>query len=208
VFHERPPIPRGTGEFAPRLTYRGCTCDCRKDKSDSLVPTTLVFGFYRRSFGRRSFFHRSDSVRFVVLSNVSLCLYGMPNPKDRQDAELVVEVIKGAHKFTRESVLRPGSEPVFVTPGSRLLIVQPIVVKVYDVASRDDQNKIVDAVRNLVVGRLLIPVEISFIDHENWIVDGPNSDHRGAETQLRKVYITRSGIRDHPGNKLIKYPTP
>lgn len=149
----------------------------------------------------------SDSVRFVVLSNVSLCLYGMPTPKDRQDADVVVDVIKGAHKFTHKSVSQPGYEPVFVTPGSRLLIVQPIVVSVYDVTSRDNQNKIVDAVRNLVVRRLLMPVEISFIDHENWIVDGPNSGHRGPETQLRKVYITRSHIRDHTGNKLVNYPT-
>jgi hypothetical protein len=152
-------------------------------------------------------FALSDSVRFVVCSAAGAYIYGFPSESDRTEAQLIREKITSVHHFTRNSISQPDRAPVFSNPGSKMLLTQPTVVQVYDVKDRAEQDKIAEALRDLVTEKKFKPFELCFYDHENWIVDG-NFGGRGPETQLRQLRITAHGIRDIAGQKVITYPTP
>jgi len=47
-------------------------------------------------------------------------------------------------------------------------------------------------------------IDLQFMNHENWIVDG-NIGKRDPELQLRQVRLTPTSIREEGGEKMIKY---
>jgi hypothetical protein len=47
-------------------------------------------------------------------------------------------------------------------------------------------------------------VDLQFMDHENWIVDG-NVGKRGPELQLRRVRISQGRVQEDGGEKTITY---
>jgi hypothetical protein len=51
------------------------------------------------------------------------------------------------------------------------------------------------------------PVDLQFMDDENWIVRG-NGGERGPELQLRRVRVSQGGTRELSGQKTIMYPVP
>jgi hypothetical protein len=152
-------------------------------------------------------FPASDTVRFVVCSIAKVFLYGNPSESNRQEAQSIADTITSAHPFSRGSVSQPDRPPVFWTPSSKGLLTQPAIFRIYDVRDRTEQDKVIDAVRTAEASARSKPVELQFLDHENWISRG-NSSERGSETQLRRVRITSDGIRDDGREQLVKYPSP
>lgn len=111
------------------------------------------------------------------------------------------------HHFAHNSLSQPQKPPVFSNPGSQMLLTFPAAIEVYDVRDRAEQDKIANALRELLVERELKPLKLCFYDHENWVVDG-NEGTRGSETQLRCLRITADRVHDVAGEKVITYPTP
>jgi hypothetical protein len=149
----------------------------------------------------------SDVVRFVVCSAVGVAVYGTPSQRDWQQADAIRDTITNVHHFAQNSVSQPNRPPIFSNPGSKKLLTQPTVIEVYEVGDRAEQDKIITAVRAVIADPTSKPVDLRFLDHENWIVTD-DSGERGPETQLRRVRITRNGIRNEIGEKLITYPSP
>ena len=149
----------------------------------------------------------SDSLRFVVYSLVAVVLYGNSDESDRRQLELIIQTITGVHHFAHNSVSDPGRPPVSGTPGSKGVLIQPTRIQIYEVQDRSGQDQIIQAVQSLVGDHKLRPVNVSFIQHENWIVHG-NVGERGAELQLRRVQVSQDRIREEGGEKTITYPVP
>ncbi len=149
----------------------------------------------------------SDTVRFVVLGVVGASLYGWPGEKDRQQLDAIIHTITAVHTFERNSVVAPARPPVFGEPGSARVITQPTTIEVYDIQDRAEQDRIIGAIRAILADPSFKPVDLQFLDHENWITT-PKSGQRGPETRLRCVHITSGGIRDDPRQKLITYRHP
>jgi hypothetical protein len=134
----------------------------------------------------------SSSPRYQTY--VLFCLYGLPSEQDFNESEAIVNRIVTVHHFTRNSVSAPEKPPVFSIAGSRLLLTQPAVVQVYEVRDRTDQDKIAVAIKDLLLDYgSKRPVDLLFYDRENW---PPVAGHRGQETLLRRIYITRNSIRE------------
>jgi hypothetical protein len=104
-------------------------------------------------------------------------------------------------------VIDPDRPPVFGKAGSSRLLTQSTTIDVYDVLDSADQDRIIGAIRSLVAEQKFRPVDLCFLEHENWIVTA-NSGERDPETQLRRVRVTRNGVRDQSGQRLITYPSP
>src|SRR3954468_6763759 len=151
-------------------------------------------------------FAASDIVRFVVASTAGAIVYGFPSQRDRAEADMIREKIIGVHHFTHNSLSQPQKPPVFCDPGSHMLLTLPAAIQVYDVRDRAEEDKIANALRELVAERKLKPFKLCFFDHENWVVDG-NAGTRGSETQLRSLRITADSVHDLAGEKVITYPT-
>ena len=131
----------------------------------------------------------SDTVQFWLYSKTDFWLYGTSTSKDEADAEAVRNIILMAHSFTRNSVSQPRYPPVFFSSrGSKFLLKKPIAIKIYDVESSAEQDKIINAVQGVVTARQSNPVDLSFYEHENWVVDG-NVALRGPEKLLRQVRL-------------------
>ncbi len=151
----------------------------------------------------------SDTVRFVVLGVIGASLYGWPGEKDRQQLDAIIHTITTVHTFERNSIVAPERPPVFGEPGSARLLTQPTTIEVYNVQDRAEQDRIIGAIRAMLVDPGSKPVDLQFRDHENWIIHDATFAERGPETQLRRVRITTSRIRDDVREKLITpYPLP
>jgi len=144
-------------------------------------------------------FAYSNSIRYQTY--VLFCLYGMPSDHDWDEVRAIVNRIITVHHFTRNSVSAPEKPPVFGNPGSRLLLTQPAEVQVYEVRDRTEQDQIATAIKDLLIDRgFRRPVDLLFYDRENWLAtdreNWPVAGHRGPETLLRRIYITRSSIQN------------
>jgi hypothetical protein len=149
----------------------------------------------------------SDAVRFVVCSAAQFSIYGMPQQQDVHEAEAITNVITTVHHFAQNSVSQPDRPPVFSNAGSRMLLTQPTEIEVYGVTDRAEQDKVIAAVKNALQRGKRKPVDLRFMDHENWIVYG-NMGERGPELQLRRVHVTQNGVREEGVQKTITYPVP
>jgi hypothetical protein len=141
------------------------------------------------------------------LGVVGSSLYGWPEEKDREQLDAIIHTITAVHTFERNSVVAPDRPPVGGEPGSARLLTQPTTITVYDVRDRAEQDRIIGAIRAMLAAPGFKPVDLEFLDHENWITT-PNSGERGPETRLRRVHITSGGIRDDTRQKLITYRHP
>jgi hypothetical protein len=153
----------------------------------------------------------SESVRSFVFIPAEISIYGITSAQDVDEAAAleaaVTGPIKAVHRFTRNSVLEPNKPPIGVIPGSRMILTQPPLVDVYEIGDRAEQDKVIAAIEAVVRDRKRKPVDLRFMDHENWTVTG-NVGQRGPELQLRRVCITRSGTQEQGGTKTITYPVP
>jgi hypothetical protein len=134
-------------------------------------------------------FAASDTVRFTMLSAVALFVYGTPDEKDVLDANAVRTAVITTHSFKKESVSEPGEAPVFFRTGSKRVLTNPTVLKVYDVIDKSDQDEIIGAVRDVIVQRNSKPVDLRFYENENWNVTD-NLALRGPEKLLRRTVLS------------------
>ena len=134
-------------------------------------------------------FAASDPARFTVLSAVGLFVYGRPDEKDVLDANAVRTAVITTHSFKKESVSEPGEAPVFFRTGSERVLTNPTVLKVYDVIDKSDQDKIIEAVRDVIARRNSKHVDLRFYEHENWNVTD-NLALRGPEKLLRRTVLS------------------
>ena len=152
-------------------------------------------------------FAASDSVRFVVFSAAQFAIYGMPEPDDLHAVDEITNIITETHHFAQNSVSQPHRPPVFGNAGSTMILTQPTKIEVYEVGDRAEQDKIIGALKDAVRDKKFKPVDLCFMDHENWN-PGKNCDVRGPELQLRRVRIAGNDIREKGGQKTITYPVP
>jgi hypothetical protein len=131
----------------------------------------------------------------------------MPQPQDVNEADQITKVITTVHHFAQNSVSQPDRPPVYSNPGSKMLLMQPTEIGMYGVTDRTEQDKVISEVQAAVRNQKFKPVDLSFMDHENWVVYG-NASERGPELQLRRVRITQNGVREQGGQKTITYPVP
>jgi hypothetical protein len=110
--------------------------------------------------------------------------------------------ITSIHRFPRNSMSRPDAPPIFVEPG--LQAIQPPVINVFEIKNRTEQDKVIAAVQTVMRDQKLKRVDLQFMDHENWIVDG-NVGKRGPELQLRRVRISQGRVQEDGGEKTITY---
>jgi hypothetical protein len=153
-------------------------------------------------------FATSDSVRSVVWFAVGMSLYGVTSAKQVDQATALLDDVTSAiiaiHHFPSNSASRPDRPPVFVNPGSRLILTLPVVVSVYEVTDKAEQDKVIAAVQALLPDHGLESFDLQFMDHENWIVHG-NVGERGPELQLRRVRISQGRVQEEGGEKTITY---
>ncbi len=150
-------------------------------------------------------FATSDSVRLFV----GFSLYGVTSAEGVDEAKVLeaalTPAITAIHHFTRNSAYLPNRPPISVTPGSQMILTQPPEVTVYEIRDRVEQDRVIAAVQAVVRDRKFKPLDLCFMDHENWIVHG-NVAERGPELQLRRIRITQNGTRKEGGKKTITYP--
>jgi len=149
----------------------------------------------------------SDAVRFVVCSTAQLLVYGMPQPEDVNESDQLTKLITTVHHFAHNSIAQPDRPPMYSNPGSKMLLTQPCEIGIYGVTDRTEQDKIIEVVKDTMRDRKFKPVDLRFIDHENWLAD-ENSGERGPELQLRRVRISLAGTLEEGGEKMITYPLP
>jgi len=150
---------------------------------------------------------KSDSVRFVVCSTAQLFIYGMPQPQDVEEADEITKIITVAHSFTQNSLSQPDRAPVFSNAGSMMFLTQPTQIEVYGIRDRAEQDRVISTVKDAVRDKKFKPVDLQFMDDENWIVRG-NGGERGSELQLRRVRVSQGGTHELSGQKMITYPVP
>jgi hypothetical protein len=144
--------------------------------------------------------------------------YGITSAKDVDQAaaleKAVISNTTSIHPFVRNSMTRPNSPPISVTPGSRAILTLPPVVTIYTITDRGEQDKVIATVQAVMRDQKLKRVDLQFMDHENWIVtDYPNasigqiasSGKRGPELQLRRVHISQDHVKEEGGEKTITY---
>jgi hypothetical protein len=113
-------------------------------------------------------------------------LYGIPSEKDWTDAQAVYETIVSTHHFEHPDPFDPSRMPVYYAAGSRFIITNPIHVSLYEVTTKDEQDAIIAALKNLQRERKLKPIQLRFYAEENWSSGG----RRGPEELLREVTVT------------------
>jgi len=149
----------------------------------------------------------SDMTLFLLAGTFGELLCGYPSEKDYSEAtELRDEISKKDPPAQRSSV-RPGDVPIFVTAGSRQILTNPTELVIYYITDRAQQDRIVEDARLFRAEHNSLPIEIQFIESENWIVTG-NMGDRGPETQLRRVRISGQGVQEQAGKRVITYPIP
>jgi hypothetical protein len=150
----------------------------------------------------------SDTVRYVAGMTVVAFTYGITTAGDVDRAaalrDAVTSKITAIHQFVRNSAMRPDGPPISVTPGSEAILSQPPEITVYEITDRTEQDKVIAAVQAVVRDQKLKRVDLQFMDHENWIVDG-NIGKRGPELQLRRVRISQGHVQEEGGEETITY---
>lgn len=152
-------------------------------------------------------FALSDTVRFVICGVVGRAIYGSPGDRDREQVGAVIRTITTVHPFDQNSTSKPYQPPVSGEAGSSRLLTQPTRIEVYDVRDRAEQDRIIGAIKSLVAEQRFRPVDLTFMDQQNFVVTG-NVGERGPETQLRRVRITEKTVEEKGGEQSITYPSP
>jgi len=139
-----------------------------------------------------------DNIAMGVVGNFAAIVGGIPSEQDTSDAREVYQTIASHHHFNRSLAALPGRAPVFSSPGSRSLITVPIMVWIYYVTSRDDQDKLIRVLEELRKTKNMKPIKVRFYAEENWTTSGPvintvegpaQSGDRGPEHPIREVMI-------------------
>jgi len=163
-------------------------------------------------------FALSDTVRYVVGMTVVAGTYGIATAEDVDKAAALEKAVTrkttSIHRFVHNSATRPGMPPISVNPGSRAILVQPPEIDVYEIKDRAEQDKVIAAVQAVMHDQKLKRVDLSFMDHENWIVTNyPHASvgeiasvgERGPELQLRRVRVSQNHVQEKGGEKTITY---
>jgi hypothetical protein len=150
----------------------------------------------------------SKELRYMAGMTVVALSYGITSAEDVDKAAALKKAVTGKitsiHHFARNSAILPDQPPISVNPGSHAILTLPPVITTYTIADRGEQDKVIAAVQPVIREQKLKQVDLRFVDHENWIVDG-NVGKRGPELQLRRVGITPNGVREEGGEETITY---
>jgi hypothetical protein len=160
----------------------------------------------------------SDEIRYVVGMTVVACTYGITSGEDVDKAAALEKAVTSKttsiHRFVHNSATRSGMPPISVNPGSEAILTQPPLINVYEINDRAEQDKVIAAVQTVMHEQKLKRVDLSFMDHENWIVtEYPHASvgeiasvgERGPELQLRRVRISQNHVQEKGGQKTITY---
>ncbi len=157
-------------------------------------------------------FALSEEIRYVAGMTVVAFTYGITSAEDVDQAaaleKTVISKTTSIHPFVRNSMTRPNSPPIGVTPGSRAILTLPPLITIYTITDRGEQDKVIATVQAVMRDQKLKRVDLQFMDHENWIVtDYPNASigKRGPELQLRRVRISQDHVKEESGEKTITY---
>ena len=148
-----------------------------------------------------------DMSLFLLAGTFGELLYSYPSEKDYSEASQLRDEITRKDAPPRQSTVVPGDLPVSVTAGSRQILTNPTEVVIYYVTDRAQQDRIVEEIRLFRAEHHSLPIEIQFMESENWIATG-NVGQRGPETQLRRVRISGKGVQEQAGKRVITYPIP
>jgi len=144
-----------------------------------------------------------DMTLFLFAGTFGELLCGYPSEKDYADAtQLADEINKDLAK--QRPMVTPGANPAGVTAGSHQIITVPTKLVIYYVTDRTQQDRIIEHVRLYRAEHSSLPIDIQFMESENWIVNG-NVGRRGSETQVRRVLVTQKGLREKAGKRKITY---
>jgi hypothetical protein len=150
----------------------------------------------------------SEEIRYVAGMTLVACTYGITSGKDVDKAAALEKAVTSKttsiHRFVRNSAYCQDRPPIYVTPGSQAILTQWPEIIIHDITDRGEQDRVIAAVQATIRDQKLKQVDLQFMDHENWIVDG-NVSERGPEQQLRRVCIRQGGIREKGGPKTITY---
>jgi hypothetical protein len=150
----------------------------------------------------------SRPIRTFVSAAVGFILYGITSAHDVNEAAGIKTAITNAvtaiHHFDRNSAIQPDKPPISVIPGSRLILRQPPIITIYEISNRPEQDKVIAAIESVMRERKFNPIDVRFMDHENWI-SSENWGERGPELQLRRVRISQNCIREQGGKQMITY---
>jgi hypothetical protein len=160
----------------------------------------------------------SEEIRYVAGMTLVACTYGITSGQDMDNASALEKAVTSKtttiHSFTRNSMTRPNSPPIGVTPGSRAILTLPPVITIYTITDQGEQDKVIAAVQAVMRDQKLKRVDLRFMDHENWIVTNypnasigeiANEGKRGPELQLRRVRISQKRVQEDGGEKMITY---
>jgi hypothetical protein len=148
------------------------------------------------------------AIRIFVLAAVGITLYGITSAPDVEEATSIKPAVANAvtaiHDFDRNSVIQPDKPPITVIPGSHLILRQPPMITIYYINDRPEQDRVIAAIEQVLRERKFKPVDVRFMDRENWI-SGQNWGKRGPELQLRRVRISQNRVREQGGRQMITY---
>jgi hypothetical protein len=139
-----------------------------------------------------------DSILMGVAGNFAVIVGGIPSEQDVSDAREVYQTIASHHHFNRSLAALPGRAPVFDSPGSHSLITVPMMVAIYFVTNREDQDTLIGELEELRKIKTMKPIKIMFYSEENWKTSGPvintaegpaQGGERGPERPIREVTI-------------------
>ena len=160
----------------------------------------------------------SEEIRYVAGMTLVACTYGITSGEDVDKASALEKAVTSKttaiHPFTRNSMTRPNSPPIGVTPGSRAILTLPPVITIYTITDRGEQDKVIATVQAMMRDQKLKRVDLQFMDHENWIVTNypdarigeiASEGKRGPELQLRRVRISQGHVQEDGGEKTITY---
>ena len=115
-----------------------------------------------------------------------------------------MSAVTAIHRFDRNSEIQPDKPPISIIPGSRLILRQPPIITIYEISNRPEQDRVIAAIESVMQERRFNPIDVRFMDHENWI-SGENWGERGPELQLRRVRISQNRVREKGGKQMITY---
>ena len=152
----------------------------------------------------------SETLRYGSAMLANSVIYGFSGASDRANADTIRNAILETHKFKTPSVSEPSLAPVFCAPGSHLFLTIPVTCSIYSVTTDVEQERIIDAVKNLIVARIRRPAKIIFFEKENWIeFHAANYAHRGPEHVLKVFRIGPDGLTTVLGKDYVrKYNEP
>jgi len=135
----------------------------------------------------------------ILSAGVTACF---PSAEEANTAAALLDAVTGKitaiHRFVRNSAIEPDKPPIKVELG------QPPRLVVYEIKNRTEQDKVIAAVQAVMRDQKLRRVDLQFMDHENWVVDG-NVGRRNPELQLRRVRVSQNGFQEAGGEKTITW---